>query len=157
MKTQDQLTIEALQKSLADKQRLIERIAEERNKIGDLHPGVGGLYRRQPPNNLIKSELLDGVVHRVDYSDTICFTWSRVARIRWGLSTFSQLEGHTVMSMPSTVRAENWWHLCSQVGVIEPVARVMYYHPENDQESAVAKARPSSRGPRIYCQGDYID
>ena len=156
MKTRDQLTIEALQASLADKERLLNRVYKDRDAQFKEPAGVGGVYRRQDRCDMVKSDLLDnGNEFYVNGNGDFQITWSRNARLKFKLSTCSVIKGNWFHSLPSSVHADNWWHVCAQVGLTEPLARLFYYHPENEQESAVAKAKPVQRGPMIYCQENY--
>jgi hypothetical protein len=157
-KTADQLTIEALQARLVEQVKRTEQIIHDRNAALDMARGVGGTYIKKNPKLHIESDLLVDTIDRISpYEDVICFNWSKAARMRWLLPPHYQIDGAYFHRLPRKVQAESWWHLCAQVGVIEPVARVIYYHPENGQESAVAKAKPVQRGPIISCQGDYIE
>lgn len=155
-KTADQLTIEALQASLADKEHLLEKLYDDRQALYQRGPGMGGVYRRQDREDMNKSDLLESPASFNEY-ENMNILWSRSARMKFRLSTCSVVEARWFHSLPYNVRSEGWWHLCAQVGIIEPLARLFYTHPENGQESTVAKAQPVQRGPIIACQGDYLD
>lgn len=154
----DQITIEALQAKLMDQQKLTEQLYDDRNALYR-DPGVGGTYRRQSTVDMAKSDLLESTASfSFDASEDMQVVWSRNARMKFRISgQVSRVPGHLFHYLPQTVVADNWWHLCAQVGLTEQLARLFYYHPENGQESAVAKAKPVQRGPIISCQGDYID
>jgi hypothetical protein len=158
-KSHDRLTIEALQASLADKERLLEKLHEDRNALYQSDPGMGGMYRRVDREDMAKSDLLEspGSFSFSDHDD-MQIVWSRNARMKFRISgQCSTVQARWFHCLPYNVQADNWWHVCAQVGLTEPLARLFYYHPENGQESAVAKAKPVQRGPIICCQGDYID
>ena len=157
-KTPDQLTIEALQASLADKEAIIQRLCENQDALVKADPGVGGVYVLQSMEQMANSDLLDKPGTRFNMHDDINVVWSRNARFKFRISgNVSLVKAHWFRSLPGSVRADSWWHVCAQVGLTEPLARLFYHHPENGQESAVAKAKPVQRGPIITCQGDYID
>lgn len=42
--------------------------------------------------------------------------------------TLTAIEYHV---LPRRIEAQNWWHLCAQIGISEIVARVLYVPPDN--------------------------
>jgi hypothetical protein len=115
---------------------------------------IGGTFKRRdrfPREHELVRERMDPGPR-----DEIVWSWSRAAA-HAGLhpgGQFYTMEMETFMCLSHAVRADSWWHLCAKTGLVEGVARLCYEHPEEGQESAVAKAKPVQRGAVIYCQND---
>lgn len=60
-------------------------------------------------------------------TDEVVWTWSKDAIVS-GLGSMAPgiISGKRFAGLPRMVEAENWWHLCSIVGLTEGMARVCY-------------------------------
>lgn len=152
-----------LERDLQELQEKFHNVIDQRNAVIEKDRGYGGLFRMQFPDHrgVAKHELVEKV--RFDAAqDGYWITWSPSAKAAYsqhGLGAETYVDAGTLMTKPRSMRATSWHHLCSIVGLIEPLARIFYVTEEVGQESAVAKAKPYH--PRdqivIHCQGDYID
>ena len=157
MSKDQQRIIDALQQQLLEKEVIVEDLIQQRAALYQRDDRVGGTFHMKSTDDIKKSDMLIGPHHSVYTRDSYVVTWSRAVRMKYRISPHEEVDGRFLCSLPKKVTAESWWHLCAQLGVTERIARLIYFHPENGQESAVAKAKPVQRGPIITCQGDYID
>lgn len=113
-----------------------ERFRQEVERIRSATQDIGGRFIKREHEGLQMSELVERRV--VNSGDNIVLYWSKLAKVS-GLATSScyAISAIEYVTLPYEVRAKNWWHLCSQVGLIEVAARAFYYHPEEGQPSAV--------------------
>lgn len=157
MNKDQQRIIDALQQQLLDKEVIVEDLIEKRAALYQRDERIGGTFHMKSTDDIKKSDMLVGPSTTVYVRDSFVVTWSRAVRMKYRISPHEEVDGRFICKLPRTVTAESWWHVCAQIGVTERIARLIYFHPEGGQESAVAKAKPVQRGPIIACQGDYID
>ena len=114
------------------------------------------LFRKRPRGKFDES-LCEATID--PDSDRIFFKWTRAAR--WSLipgmvGEGMYLDGTKYHYLPQEIRAEGWWHLCAELGLVEGIVRAIYIHPEDGQPSAVAAAPAArERGPQVFCQSQH--
>ena len=99
------------------------------DELRELRKQVGGMFFKRKHNALGEHELIKS--HLVHY-DEIMFEVAPKA-IYAGLScyTFERISQRRYHTLPKHIEAQNWWHLCAQIGVNEFLARVLYVPPDN--------------------------